>query len=100
MPMSEPQTFPAPVLDWPPPETKWQREHRAYLKMYPQLLQTHRGKYVAIHEGKLVESGDDKIEVALRAYARHGYVPIYVTLVTDEPPQVVRIPSPRIIRQE
>ena len=36
--MSEPITHPAPNLDWPPPETKWQRERRAFLKLYPQLL--------------------------------------------------------------
>jgi hypothetical protein len=98
--MSEPITLPAPNLDWPPPENKWQRERRAFLKLYPQLLQTHRGKYVAIHEGQLVDSGDDKIAVALRAYERYGYVPILVTLVTDEPPQVVRIRSPRVIRSD
>ncbi len=98
--MSETQTFPAPVVEWPPPETKWQRERRAFLKMLPQLLQTHRGKYVAVHEGKLVESGDDLIAVALQAYAHHGYVPIYVDLVTDEPPPVIRIPSPRILGSE
>ena len=33
-----------------------------------------------------------------QAYAQAGYVPIYVGLVTDEPPPPVRIPSPRLVR--
>jgi hypothetical protein len=35
---------------------------------------------VAIHEGQVVESGSDKLDIAGRAYARFGYVPIFVTL--------------------
>ncbi len=78
-----------------PPETKWQQERRAFLRLLPSLLPSHRGQYVAIHEGKVVESGPDKVVVGLRAYAKYGYVPIYVGLVTDEPIPVVRISGPR-----
>jgi hypothetical protein len=105
--MSEIETLPAPVIDFTPraastkpyqPDPKWQREHEAFQKLLPQLLETHRDKYVAIHEEKPVDFGDDLIEVALRAYKRFGYVPIYVGLVSDEPPRPERIPSPRLVR--
>src|SRR5258708_4111680 len=96
MPMSEPVTLPAPPLGWPPPGNKVQGARRAFLKLYPQRLQTHRGKYVAIHEGQLVDSGDELVPLALRVYARFGYVPIYMDLVTDEPQPIVRVPSPRL----
>jgi len=43
-----------------------------------------------------VESGSDKLEVARRAYSRFGYVPIFVSRVTDEPIAPVRVPSPRL----
>jgi hypothetical protein len=92
--MSQLSSFPAPVLATPP-ESKWRSEQRAFQRLLPQLLQTHRGLFVAIHEGQVVESGTDKLEVAGRAYARFGYQPIYVSLVTNEPPPLVRIPSPR-----
>jgi hypothetical protein len=98
--MSEANSTIHEVVLPPPPEDKWRREYRAFLRMIPELLKTHRGKYVAIHEEKVVESGDDLIPVALRAYERHGYVPIYVGLVTDEPPPVIRLPSPRLVRRE
>jgi hypothetical protein len=76
---------------------KFRREQEAFRKLLPELLQTHRGQYVAIHEGQVVGSGPDQIELADRAYDRFGYIPILVTLVTDRP-GIVRIPSPRVIR--
>ena len=95
--MNSTETLPAPVLP-SPPEDRFRSEQRAFHKLLPELLQTHRDQYVAIHEGRVVESGADQIEVAERAYARFGYIPILVTLVTDRPRPVVRIPSPRLLR--
>ena len=79
--------LPAPVLPLPAVrDEKWQREYSAFLAMLPQLLQTHAGKYVAIHEGRLVDFGDDKIELGLRAYRAYGHIAIYVGLATATPP--------------
>src|SRR5262245_42460068 len=98
--MSETVTFPAPVIDLPPAdETKFQRERRAFQRLLPQLLQTHPGKYVAIHGERVVDSGDDKLAVALRVFKNHGYVPIYVGLVAEEP-RVERVPGFRELRGE
>jgi hypothetical protein len=83
-----------------PPETKWELERRAFLRLAPSLLPKHRGQYVAVHEGKVVDSGLDKVAVGLRAYARYGYIPIYVGLVTDELPTIDRLPTPRPVRRE
>ena len=81
----------------PPPDSKWRREQRAFRRLLPELLRTHRGQYVAMHEGEVVESGPDKLAVAERAYARFGYVPIYVTFVSAEPTGPVRVPSPKTL---
>ena len=89
------EAFPAPVLKPPPSKNeKWEREYAAFLEMLPDLLQTHRGKYVAVHEGRVVDSDDDKIGLALRVYEKYGYIPIYVGLVTVTP-TVYRMPSTR-----
>ena len=96
--MSEPITFPAVALDLPiPPRDKWEREYLAFLQMLPDLLKTHRGQYVAVHEGQVVGCGDNKMELALQAYAKHGYVPIYVGIVAENPVQRARIPGFRVI---
>ena len=94
--MSQLATQPAPELPTPV-EGKWRREQQAFRHLLPELLKIHRGQYVAIHDQQVVESGADKLEVASRAYARFGYVPIYVSLVTDQPLPVIRIPSPRLL---
>jgi hypothetical protein len=97
--MSQLDILPAPVLP-SLAEDKWRREQQGFRRLLPELLKTHRRQYVAIHDGQVVESGDDKLAVAGRAYARIGYVPIYVALVTDEALPVSRIPSPRLRRRE
>src|SRR5262249_11312531 len=85
--MSKPETLPAPVIDVPP-RNKWEREYRAFLRLLPELLKTHRGKYVAVHEERVVDSGDDEIALTMRVYAKHGYVPIHVDLVSERPVSV------------
>jgi hypothetical protein len=78
-------------------EAKFRREQEAFRRLLPELLRTHRDQYVAIHEGEVVGTGPDQIELANRTYERFGYIPILVTLVTDRP-RIVRIPSPRVLR--
>ena len=81
--MSEPVTLPAPAVDLGPPLlTKWEREFHAFQDLLPQLLPAYRGQYVAIHEGKVVDTGPDKLALALRVLARIGNVPIHVGLVS------------------
>ena len=92
--------LPAPeLMPTPVPTSKWEAEYQAFLRLRPELLADHRGMYVAVHNGQVIDSGEDQMEVALRSYRRFGYVPIYVGLVTDESPLVARVPSPRIMQQ-
>ena len=97
--MSDVIEYPAPDLTLSSrPETAYERERRAFWELLPSLLETHRDQYVAIHDGKVVASGTDRVAVALEAYSRVGYVPLYLGHVTDEPPRPARIPTPRIWR--
>ena len=67
------------------PKTAWRRERQAFLDLLPSLTETHLGQYVAVHEGRIVASGGDRIRVALDAYQQVGYVPLYVGLVGEGP---------------
>jgi hypothetical protein len=82
------------------PESKWQQERRAFLQLLPSLLPAYRGQYVAIHEGKVADSGPELVPVALRAHQRFGNVPIYVDLVTEEPARGVRLSGPRLVQDD
>ena len=73
-----------------PPDSKLERERRAFARLLPQLLATHCGQYVAVHDEQVVDSGADRLEVALRVLRRVGNVDIYVGLVTDQPLPVAR----------
>ena len=92
--MSQTDVLPAPVLEPLVHETgKWEEERSAYWRLLPSLLSEYRDQYVAIHEGRVVDSGADQVELALRVYQRFGYVPIYVGLVSDEPVRTLRVPT-------
>ena len=91
--MSQPQTIPATLFEVrldQPPRSEFERERRAFYRLLPQLLSTHRGQYVAIHDEQVVDSGPARLEVALRVLNRVGSVDIYVGLVSDPPVRVER----------
>jgi hypothetical protein len=71
--------------------SKGEEEYQAFLGLLPQLLRTHFGKYVAIHDRQVVDTDTDEVALILRVHTKLGYVPIHVGLVTDAQP-VIRIP--------
>lgn len=94
--MTDTDILPAPVLNLPlKTPTKFERECAAFRRLLPILLADYRNKYVAIHEEKVVGSGENLLDVAHEAYRKFGYQPIYVDLVTDVPRRLERIPSTR-----
>ncbi len=89
-------TLPAPQIDLTPLAlTKWEREYEAFRRLLPALMSTHRGQYIAIHDGQVVESGNDRLEVIFRALEKVGNVDIHVGLVIDQPETAIRIPHVR-----
>jgi hypothetical protein len=96
MSVADPLTLPAPSLDqFLAPAGKWAKEYEAFQRLLPELLKTHRGQYVVIHEGRVVDSGTDDLALALRFFAAYGNVPIHVGFVTDQPPVPEHIPHYR-----
>jgi hypothetical protein len=71
-----------PVLE----KSKAEREYEAFRRLLPQLLATHGGKFVAIHDEKVVDADADDIALVQRVHAKFGYVPIHVGLVQNEQP--------------
>jgi hypothetical protein len=71
----------------------WFQDHRR------ELLKTHRGKWVAVLAGQVVDFDDDKGELARRAHAKFPERQIYFTIVQEQP-RVVRMPSFRVVREQ
>ncbi|MGL4551711.1 MAG: hypothetical protein ACRC33_11020 [Gemmataceae bacterium] len=94
--MSEPvETFPAPSLELPVPLTKYERERRAFEELLPELLKTHRGLWVAIHEERVEDADANELVLAERVLKRVGNVSIHIGLVAESVP-VERLPHCRI----
>jgi hypothetical protein len=89
--MSDTITQSPPAVELPSARlSKWEREYRAFHRLLPQLLATHGGQFVAVHEEQVVDSGDDKLALALRVLAKVGNVSIHVGCVTAEQQPVAR----------
>jgi hypothetical protein len=101
MGMNEPNVLDAPQINLENPafDQKWRREYIAFLDLLPELLRTHRDKFVAIHGGAVVAEGDTFAEVALSAYERVGYIPMHIGRVSVVPRPPLRLPSPRLKRR-
>lgn len=89
--------LPEPVqsADRRPLDSAFLKEREAFNRLKPELLREHRGKYVAVHQGEVVEIGENTTEVAREVYRKLGHVPLYIGLVAEDLP-VVHIPSPRL----
>ena len=61
------------------------------------MLEKHRGQYVAIHDEKIAAVGSSLTDVVCQVHSQHGKVAMFAELVSDEPPRVIRIPSPRVV---
>jgi len=74
---------------------KFEQERAAFLRLKSQLLQTHRGQFVAIHEGQVVAADQDKQALIRHIVERYGNEPVYIQVVAEDVP-VFEIPSPEI----
>src|SRR5262245_318463 len=74
------------------------RNRWAFYCMLGDLLKTHKGQFVAVHDRQVIASGPERMDVIEAARRLVGNVPIYVAEVSEEPPPVERVPSLRTIR--
>src|SRR5260370_34974724 len=96
--MTDTITQPIFEVHLPTPElSKGEREYQAFMRLLPELLKTHRGQHVAIHDGQVVDSDDDDIALIKRVHAKGGSFPIHFGLVVDPQP-VIRLRPYRAIR--
>lgn len=79
------------------PSKTFLADGETFRRMLPDLMNTHKDKYVAIYRGELVDSADNLGELADRVYGRLGYTEIYMDQVTE--PRVYRIPSMWVVRE-
>ncbi len=82
----------------PPTHPKLAREHDTFVAMLPALLATHRGRFVAVHDGRVIADGDSSVAVLTAVERTHPSAFPLVRLVTDQPNERERLPSIRGVR--
>jgi hypothetical protein len=76
----------------------FEQEVAAFEQLKVTLLQQYAGKFVAIYQGKVVASGNEKLTLLDRVREEFGNVVCYIEQVTPDAPRTVRIPSVRVVR--
>jgi hypothetical protein len=77
-------------------EAAIEREHVAFQRMLPELLEQYEGRVVAVYNSQVVDVGDDEGEVWERVRQRLGNVPVYVQTV-EYPPTMYDMPSVEVV---
>lgn len=86
------QTPHDPLAPLPGTSDKFQRERLAFFRLLPELLTTHAGKVVAIHDEQVIAVGDERRPVIDEAKRIAGSVDMFVETVAKEWP-VERLPG-------
>ncbi len=73
-------------------------EEDAYIRMLPDLLKTHYGKYVVIRGGKLIASAHTEHKVLNAAMGIERVPMVFLTRVWDKPMPLERLPGIREVR--
>jgi hypothetical protein len=77
-------------------QAKFEAETQAYAKLYPQLVKTHLGQFVAIHNGRVADHDKDFETLFLRTQKQLEGTPFLIQLVTESGEMTLRGPSPRL----
>ncbi len=71
-------------------------ETEAFWAMYPQLLDRYSGQYVAVHEGKVVDTGPDLGALYQRVRECYGDTPVLLTQVLPDSTRELMFRSPQL----
>jgi hypothetical protein len=85
-----------PFSPLPHTSDKFERERAAFFRLLPELLKSHPGKVVAIHDEQVIAVGDERRPVIDEARRIAGDVDLYVESVLTEWP-VERIGTRRVV---
>jgi hypothetical protein len=71
-------------------------EIQAFEAMHSALIKTHRGQYVAVYRGRVIDADPDFEALYLRVRSQYENDPVLIRPVTREPTETLEIRSPRL----
>jgi len=78
---------------------KIKTEANAFRKLHPELVKQYLGRYVALHNGDVVDSDKDFQALHQRIRQRFGRQAVLLRQVTPEPDRTLVMRSPRLERK-
>ena len=76
----------------------FEQEVAAFERMRPSLMAHLKGQFVAIYQGEVIATGDDKLALLNQVREQHGDIVCYIEKVVPDSPRTVRMPSARVVR--
>ena len=76
----------------------FEQEVAAFERMRAALLEEYPGQYVAIYQGQVIASGDEKLVLLDQVREQFGHIVCYIEKVAVDSPRTVRMPSIHIAR--
>jgi hypothetical protein len=76
----------------------FEQEVAAFERMMAALLEEYAGLYVAVYQGKVIASGDEKLALLDQVRERFGHIVCYIEKVSVDSPRTVRMPSIHVAR--
>jgi hypothetical protein len=77
-------------------DRKIDREEVYYKSQHPQLLQLYADHYIAMHEGQVIDTDRNELELFLRIRQQYPTTGILIKKVTSEPDILWHMRSPRL----
>ena len=75
------------------PEYRYRLERAEFQRMLPELLRTHAGRFVMVHDGQVWGADTSRNVLVRRFFAQHaGGTPVHIGFVGPRP--VVHLPTP------
>ena len=84
------------MIELPSNET-WLQGRRDFLKLLPQLRQTHLGHWVAVTKDQVVDAGEEETDLRRRVASAYPGQMIFISRVTDEALPPLRLPHVRVV---
>jgi hypothetical protein len=71
----------------------FEQEIAAFERMRAALLEQYPGQYVAIHQGAVIATGNEKLVLLDQVREKFGHIICYIEKVTIDSPRTIRMPS-------
>lgn len=75
---------------------KIRKEESFFRQQHESLLKTHKGKYIAMHNGQVIDNDSDELALYLRIRQKYPALGILIKKVTFEVDEVWQMRSPRM----